>query len=164
MIHVPQFLSGMTVFIDGTGLLGTARQVALPKVEQIRETVTAGGFERSQATGVFKAMEAEITLSEYHASAFKAANRLAKPLTFVIKGSLTQKGDNKAVLATLKGTVDIDDGNLETGKEAERKIKVYVDYYALEISDKEQCMLDAENMIARIDGKDLLEAVRSHIL
>lgn len=164
MKHAPQYLSGMTVFIDGVGLLGTARQVTLPKVEQMRETVTAGGFERSQATGVFKAMEAELALSEYHAQAYQAANRLAKPLTFVVKGSLTQKGENKAVVATLKGTVDIDDGALETGKEAERKVKIYVDYYALEIGDKEQCLLDAENMIARISGTDLLEAVRSHIL
>ena len=60
--------------------------------------------------------------------------------------------------------VDIDEGALETGKEAERKVKIYVDYYALEIGDKEQCLLDAENMIARISGTDLLEAVRSHIL
>ena len=45
MKHVPQYLTGMTVFIDGVGLLGTAKSITLPKVEQMRESVTAGGFE-----------------------------------------------------------------------------------------------------------------------
>ncbi len=164
MKHVPQYLSAMTVFIDGIGLLGTAKQIALPKVEQMRETISAGGFERSVATGVFKAMEAEITLSEYHASVYKAANSLSKPPTFVTKGSITQKGQDYPVIATLKGGVDVDDGNWETGKEAERKVKVYLDFYSLEINGVEQCMLDVDNMIARIQGVDLLEKVRSHVL
>ena len=164
MKHVPQYLSAMTVFIDGIGLLGTAKQIALPKVEQNRETSSAGGFERSLATGVFKAMDAEITLSEYHAAIYAAANSLRTPPTFIAKGNITQQGQDYPVIATFKGGVDVDDGNWETGKEAERKVKVYVDFYSLEINGIEQCMLDVANMIARIQGVDILEKVRSHVL
>ncbi|ADZ93393.1 phage major tail tube protein [Marinomonas mediterranea] len=164
MTQVPQYLSAMTVFIDGVGLLGTAKQVTLPKVEITRETVTAGGFERAMSNGVFKAMEAEITLNEYHDSVFKAANKLTKPPLFVIKGNLSQDGQDYPIEATVKGSIDIDDGNWETGKEVERKLKVYVDFYALKVNGTEQCMLDAKNMIAKINDVDLLEKARTHVL
>ena len=164
MKQQPQFLTGMTVFIAGVGLLGTSKKITLPKVEQMRETITAGGFERSVATGIFKAMEAEIDLSEYHASVYKAASQIGTPPTFVAKGSIIQKGQTFPVIATFKGGFDIDDGGWETGKEAERKLKLYCDYYALEINGKEQCLFDVDNIIARLYGVDMLEKLRSHIL
>lgn len=162
MKDIPQFLTGMTVFIDGVGLLGTGKQVALPKVEQMRETISAGGFERSLSTGVFKAMECEITITEYHASVFATMN--LDSTLFVIKGSITQKGKKYPVVATLKGEVDVDDGNWETGKELERKIKIYADFYSLEINGILQVSLDIDNMIALISGVDHLAEMRNHIL
>jgi len=162
MKHIPQFLTGLTVFIDGVGFLGTCKQVALPKVEQMRETITQGGFERSLSTGIFKAMESEITLSEYSPVVFRSIN--TRPPTFVLKGSLKQGNDEFPIVVTLKGEIDIDDGSLETKKEAERKIKLYADFYQLEIDGTMQVQLDVENMIALIDGVDHLEKLRSHIL
>ena len=162
MNHVPQFLTGQTVFIEGVGLLGTAKSIALPKVEQLREVVTQGGFERSLSTGVFKAMEAELTLSEYHPIVYKAINK--QRASFVVKGSVTQKGVSKSVVATFKGSVDVDDGSWETKKELERKVKIFCDYYSLEVDGTLQLELDVENMIALIDGVDHLETLRKHIL
>ena len=128
----------------------------------MRESSNTGGFERNINTGMFKAMEAELTLSEYHASVYKASKSANS--TFIVKGSIIQKGKNYPVVATFKGGCDIDDGNWEEGKEAERKVKIFVDFYSLEINGIEQCMLDVDNMIARIQSVDLLEAVRNHVL
>lgn len=161
MKHLPQFLTGQTAFIDGIGLLGTVKQVTLPKVEAMRETITQGGFERSVSTGCFKAMEAEITLSEYHKSALSA---WGSNIAIVIKGSITQKGKRFPIVAVFKGERDIDDGNWETSKEVERKIKVYCDFYSLTINNKQQILIDVENMIAQIDGTDYLENMRKHLL
>ncbi len=160
MKHLPHFLTGMTAFVDGVGLLGKVKQVTLPKVEQMRETVTQGGFERSVNTGLFKAMECEITLSEYSAHMFNAWNE-SKPL--VIQGSIQSDGTSYPIRATLKGEVDIDDGTLETGKETERKVKVYVDFYDLTINHKTQVLIDVPNMVAKIQGTDLLDTMRSHL-
>ncbi len=161
MKHIPHFLTGMTAFIDGIGLLGTLKSVQLPKVEVMRETVTAGGFERNVATGVFKAMEAELTISEYNETVY---NAWQAQIPIVIKGSIKEKGTNYPVEIWLKGERDIDDGTLETGKEVERKIKVYCDFYSLTINGVPQVLLDVENMIANIMGKDYLEDMRKHIL
>ena len=160
--HIPNFLTGMTVFIDGVGLLGKAKTVALPKVEQLRENFTSGGFERSVNTGVFKAMEAEITLSEFNKSLSSALN--SNSPSFVIKGSIQQQTDKRPVVVTLRGGFDLDDGNLEQGKETERKLKIFVDYYSFELDGKTQVEMDVANMIAIIDGKDHLETMRKHIL
>lgn len=162
MKHIPQFITGQSVFIDSVGLLGTLKQGALPKVEQLRETIKQGGFERSLSTGVFKAMESELTISEYHESVYKAMN--SKTPTFVIKGSLKHGAKKIPVVATIKGEIDVDDGSWETTKEAERKIKIYADFYQLEVDGKIQVQMDVENMIALIDGVDHLAELRSHIL
>ncbi len=161
MKHIPHFLTGMTAFVDGMGLLGTVKTVQLPKVEQLRETTTAGGFERSINTGVFKAMEAELTISEYNEVVY---NAWQSQIPVVIKGSVKEKGKTYLIEATFKGERDIDDGTLETGKEVERKIKVFCDYYSLTINGVPQVLLDVDNMIANIMGKDYLEDMRKHLL
>lgn len=162
--NIPQFLVGMTVFINGEARLGKGKTVTLPKVEQIRETIKTGGFERSVSTGVFKAMEAEITLSEYHKSVVGVLANLTGESLFVVKGSIKEKDKNIPVVATFKGEIDADDGNWEAGKEIERKIKIYIEKYSLEIDGVKQVSLDVGNMIAVIDGVDHMEKLRKHIL
>jgi len=166
MRDVPQFITGVTTFIDGVGLLGTCKQVTLPKIEEMRETVSAGGFERAVGTGVFKQMEAEYTFTEYHRSVYEA---MAKDMTgiapsFVSKSSLKQRGKKIPIVATMKGGLDVDDGSYETGKEAERKVKQYVDYFSLEIAGKKEIELDIDNMIGYIFGVDYFEELRKHLL
>jgi len=162
--NVPQFLVGMTVFINGEARLGKGKTVTLPKIEQMRETFTAGGFERSVGTGVFKAMEAEITLSEYHKSVVGVLANLTNESVFVVKGSIKEKNTNIPVVATFKGEIDADDGSWEAGKEVERTIKIYIEQYSLEINGVTHIALDATNMIALIDGVDHMETLRKHIL
>jgi len=72
MQYLPQYLVGQTAFVQGVGLLGTVKSAALPKVEKMRATITQGGFEQAVDTGLFKAMKAELDLSEWHDSAYIA--------------------------------------------------------------------------------------------
>jgi len=82
----------------------------------------------------------------------------------VIKGSIKQAGKSIPVVATFKGSVDVDDGTMETGKETGRKISIFCDYYALEIAGVLQVQMDVINSIAMIMGVDYLETMRKHIL
>lgn len=160
MIAIPHYLTGLTAFIKGEGILGAVKQVTLPKVETIRETITQGGFERSLSTGVFKAMECEITITEFNKFVY---NSWAESVPIDIKGSVKSDGINYPILISLEGTREMDDGNLETGKGLERKIKIYVDKYILEVNGKIQVKLDTKNMIAKINGKPYLEELRAHL-
>lgn len=165
-MKLPQTLTDINIFVDGIGHLGTSKKVTLPKIEQIRETQTAGGFERSIDTGIFKELSAEFVLAEYSpivygALAAGAATGLGTNIT--IKGSFFQDGKRTSILATLQGSIDIDDGDMEANKGVERKISMKPNKYIMEIDGKQGCLLDTTNMIAIFDGVDMLADLRSHI-
>lgn len=165
-MSLPQTLTDINIFVDGIGHLGTSKKVTLPKIEQIRETQTAGGFERSLDTGIFKELSAEFVLSEYSPIVFAAmaagsATNLGVNIT--VKGSFFQDGKRTSILATLQGSIDIDDGDMEANKAVERKISMKPNLYAMEIDGKQRCLFDTNNMIAIVDGVDMLADLRSHI-
>lgn len=162
----PQVLTDINVFVDGVGHLGTSKKVTLPKIEKVRQSQTAGGFERTVDTGIFKELESEITLAEYSSSVFASmatGNASGKGVLFTLKGSIFQEGKRVPIVATVQGDIDVDDGDLEGGKEVERKIKVAVNLYGLTIDGKSAVMFDTTNMIAEIDGVDYLADLRAQI-
>jgi P2 family phage contractile tail tube protein len=164
MKRLPQFLTGVSVFVGGVGILGTSNKASLPKVDQMRETIIAGGFERNVGAGVFKAMEAEITFDEFHSSTYSAlGSSVLKNPSFVIKGSLKQNETSIPLQATIKGSFDLEDTLPEVGKKVEQKLSIKVDYYSLELNKKQVVEMDLDNMIAKIDDKDYLEELRQHI-
>lgn len=165
-MKLPQTLSDINIFVDGVGHLGTSSKLSLPKVEKIRETQTAGGFERSVDTGLFKELGAEFILSEYSSIVYEAvaaSMATSAGIAVVCKGSIFQDGERIAIVATLQGSVDIDDGDLEANKKVERKVSMKPNRYVLEIDGKQVVMLDTTNMIAIINGVDYLEKLRTQI-
>lgn len=162
----PQVLTDVNIFVDGVGHLGVSKKVTLPKIEKVRQSQTAGGFERTVDTGIFKELECEMTLAEYSASVFASmalGNATGTGVLFTIKGSIFQDGKRLPLVATVQGDIDVDDGDLEGGKEVERKIKVAVNLYAMEIDGKQGVLFDTTNMIAMIDGVDYLADLRAQI-
>ena len=165
-MKLPQTLTDINIFVDGFGHLGTSKKVTLPKIEMNRETQAAGGFERSIDTGIFKELSAEFVLSEYSPVIFAALAAGAVTnlgVNITVKGSFFQGGERTSVLATLQGSIDIDDGDMEANKAVERKISMKPNLYIMEIDGKQGCLFDTTNMIAIIDGVDLLADLRSHI-
>lgn len=166
MINVPQIVSGLDIFLDGVGFLGTAQSVTLPKIEEEKQTIEAGGFARSINTGVFKQLEAEFEINEYNPAIFTsmiAGKQSGKGVSITLKGSLTQGGKNVSFLATMEGDIDVEDGSFKVKEMAQRKVKMYVDKYILEIDGKQNILFDVPNMVALIDGVDYLETLRKHI-
>jgi len=165
-MKMPQTLTDINIFVDGIGHLGTSKKVTLPKIEQIRETRTAGGFEQAIDTGIFKELTAEFTLSEYSPivfAALAAGNATGLGANITIKGSFFQDGKRTSVVATLQGSIDIDDGDMEANKGVERKVSMKPNKYIMEIDGKQGCLFDTINMIAIVDGVDMLADLRNHI-
>ena len=162
----PQVLTDINIFVDGVGHLGTSKKVTLPKIEKVRQSQTAGGFERTVDTGIFKELECEITLAEYSSTVYASmatGNASGAGVLFTLKGSIFQDGKRVPLVATIKGDIDVDDGDLEGGKEIERKIKIAPTLYSLEINGSKAVMFDTTNMIAEINGVDYLADLRTHI-
>jgi len=163
----PEKINGVNVFIDGIGHLGVVEEIKLPEIKQKLESVVSGGIERDIQTGVFEKMEAEITLTEYSPivyAAMAANMKKGLPVVFICKANIVQGGVKKGVVATIAGDVTINDNSLKGGETAKRTIKVSVRKYALEIDGKQGVLIDVDNLVAVLDGVDVLEELRKNLM
>ena len=162
-IKLPESVVDCTVFIDGQGFAGVTDKegIKFPEIEEIEESVKAGGFEQSYGTGVFKKLEFEIVIKEinpiiYASVATGLATGLGVNLT--VKGSTIQDGTKKPFVATIQGKPSI------SQKGAETTLKGTATVFGYEYDGVPLCLLDSKNMIAMISGVDYLADLRSHIL
>jgi len=166
-VRQPEKINGVNVFIDGIGHLGVVEEIKLPEIKQKLESVVSGGFERDVQTGIFEKMEAEINLTEYSPVAFAAMSANMKkgiPVVFICKANIVQDGKKKSVVATIAGDVTINDNTLKSGETVKRTIHVSVRKYVWEVDGKQGVMIDTDNLIAVIDGVDVLEELRKNIM
>lgn len=166
MLRLPQTLIDANFFVDGFGHLGVSKTFQLPKIEKIRNTIKAGGFEKDVDTGVFKKLEAESVFAEWSETimlAMAAGEASGAGVNLTVKASIYQGGKKIPVFIVIQGGVDLDPGKLEAGKETEYKVKHFPTYFMMEVGGKQGCLFDTENMIAIIDGVDYLEELRNQI-
>jgi len=166
-VRTPEKISNVNVFIDGVGHLGVVEEVKLPEVKQKLETVNVGGIERDIQTGIFEKMEVEITLTEYSSivyAAMAANMKKGLPVVFICKANIVQGGKKKGVIATIAGDITVTDNSLKGGETAKRTIKVSVRKYIWEVDGKQGVMIDVDNLIAIIDGVDVLEELRKNLM
>ncbi len=161
-IKLPESVVDVSVFVDGLGFIGVVDKdgIKFPEIEEIKETVKAGGFEQDYGTGVFKKLEFEIVIKEinkviYTSMATGLAN--GNGVNFTIKGSTVQGGEKMPFVATIQSKPSI------SLNAAETTIKGTATVFIYEYNGEELCSFDTKNMIAKIGGVDYLETLRSHI-
>lgn len=165
-MNYPQTMKDINIFVDGIGHLGTSEEIKLPVIKFKKESMNRGGFEKDVSLGTFEKLEAEVTLNEYSPTIFAAmaaGTATGLGVNITVKGSISQNGKNIPALATLQGDIEVDDGSWKANEKVQRKIKMSVNLYAMEIDGKQGLLFDTENMIAMIDGIDYLSDLRSHI-
>lgn len=161
-IKVPEFVQEINVFANGIGHLGVSDEFELPKIQFNRESLVIGGFEVDIKTGTFQKLEAKMVLKQYSKNVFEA---MANDSTsyFVVKGSVFSDGVAVPAVATIKGDFDLDLGSWKAKEQLKQTIEVKVKFFELEVNGKQFVQLDTKNMIAKINGKDLLAELRSNI-
>ena len=162
--RIPQTLTGCNVFVEGIGFLGTSAKVKLPTVEREQFEIKHTALQYNINAPIFKPLEAEFTFAEVDPRFFAMAAKLDDSAQWHVKYNLSQGQTQIPLVATFQGsasTVELPESEL---KEVEVTAKMNVRFYKLELSSKELYLIDTKNMIARIHGHDLLEAVRGNIL
>lgn len=161
-IKTPQFIQDINIFANGIGHLGVSDEFELPKIQFNRETLNAGGFETEVKNGTFQKLEAKFVLKQYSKYVIEAMAN-AENAYFVAKGSVFSDGKAVPAVATIKGDFDLDLGSWKAKEQVKKTIEVKVKYFELEVDGKQFVQLDTKNMIAKINGKDLLAQLRSNI-
>lgn len=160
----PQVVTGGNLIVVGYGHLGTTKSFTTPKVTRKMIEEGTGGMVREFAAG-WEKMEASGILSEYSPYIYTAlASQKLDEVTLVHKANILENGENVLRVDIVKGIIkEIDDGSMEANKEVERKFTMSVSYYSCEVGGTQMMLLDSKNMIAIVNGVDLMEDVRNNL-
>lgn len=160
-----QVLREMNILVEGIGNVGVSNKVELPDVEFLT-IEREGAMAKEEVIPLLKAMSAKIVLSEYNKYAFTAASKqFGTSPVFYVKGSLIQGDTSSPLLATITGKVKKFQNPLpDRAKDVEQTLEISVSAYSLEISGSKVIDIDVDNLICEIDGVDLFQELRNHIL
>lgn len=164
---IPQTLTNMNLFIDGTSYAGVASEVSLPKLKRKSEEMRNGGMDAPVKIGLgMEIMEASFSVTGMTPDIL-AQFGLADDTAFngVFRGAYKNlKGEVVPVIATMRGMIDeIDFGSWKPGDKAETKFTLAPSYYKLEIAGQVVYEIDPVGMVRIINGTDELAAERAAI-
>lgn len=164
---IPQTLSNMNLFVDGTSYAGICSELNLPKVKRKTEEMRNGGMDAPVKIGLgMEMMETSFSVTGMTPdilSQFGLADDTAFNGTF--RGAYKDiKGEVVGVVATIRGMIEeIDFGSWKPGDKAETKFTLAPTYYKLEISGQVIYEIDPVGMVRMINGTDELAAERAAI-
>ena len=168
--QIPQVLTNAKVYRDGIDLIGIAT-VELPSSEYMTETPTGLGIAGeidSPVTGNFKAQNIKLTWNTPTEQSLQLLQPKAHQLE--LRGSIQEydagRGEfvHKAVKCLVRAAPKKSDiGKAEPGKKMDPETEMEVMYIKLFIDGKEIVELDKFNFIFRVDGSDLLSAIRQNL-
>ncbi|GAB6045073.1 phage major tail tube protein [Caminibacter profundus] len=147
-------------FVEGVGFLGKVEDFKEPTVKT-QKAETPQGIK--QDIRVLEPMEAEININTINKVAYTAMQKVNKA-KFVVKESVIEDGEPKTIVHTMVGSFDIEENSTKVKDAKKKNIKIYPIQYTKEIDGEEVIFADLENVIARIDGKDILEDIRNAIM
>lgn len=163
---LPRILKDMMLFNEGSGYLGEATEVTLPKLTRKMEEFRGGGMSRPvmlDMGGEVLSLEASFggpmqdVLSQYGE---KSADGVYIRWVGIYQNAAN--GTRDVIEVITRGRYqEIDFGNAKPGEVGEFKIKMPLAYYRLDWNGSTLVEIDPLNMIEIVGGVDLLSEVRS---
>ncbi|MEO1927617.1 MAG: phage major tail tube protein [Nautiliaceae bacterium] len=157
---LPAVSVSYNAFVEGIGFLGKVEDFKEPTVKT-QKAETPQGIK--QDVRILEPMEAEINLNSINKVAYTAMQKFEKA-KFVVKESVVEDGKTIAITHTMVGSFDVEENSTKIKEAKKKNIKIYPIQYTKEIDGEEVIFADLENVIARIDGKDILEDIRNAIM
>jgi uncharacterized protein len=163
---VPSVLRGQEVFIEGVGFIGKLMKAEMPKLDFDSVEHTAGGMTRSVDTGLLKAMEFKVEISDYDPLIFDTvAKRFGETTHLAVKKYIVNGESKKGASIRVAGNIKTQEfSNPDVGKEETITLTMAVSQYVLEVDGEEMYNIDTDNYILKINGNDLLSDLRHQIM
>ncbi|MEX3924413.1 phage major tail tube protein [Paraburkholderia sp. BR10936] len=158
-------LKNLTLWADAKGLAGKIRNINLPKLTQKTEQFQGGGmFGEATITLGLQALTTDFELIDYDPDVlamFGFTEGSTNSLT--VRGYLEDQAANVTpVIVNMRGKVtEQDPGTWTPGETSSLRSTMALNYYKLTHGGKVIHEIDVENMIAVINGTDVLAAARS---
>ena len=158
------------VYKDGVNLLGIAT-VDLPELSFMADTLSGAGIAgeiETSVKGQLQAMSATIHWNTVTQENLKLLELDGAELTFRASQQYVDQANNRLIPKGLKIvtkgiTKTMGLGTLEVGVKNDSSYEYELTYLKIEMEGKETVEIDKFNFIFKIDGKDILSDVRTHI-
>ena len=165
---VPEKLIAFRCYLEGDDLVGVA-DVELPALEAMSETVSGAGIAgevESPVIGHYGSMTTTINFRTLTADVGVLATPKAHQMDFRGSQQIYDSGEYKTVpvrvvMKAIPKNVEL--GSFATGQMTETAKEFEVVYLKLFVDGKERVEIDKYNSVAKFNGVDVLDSVRSDL-
>lgn len=166
MIRKSEILNSASVFVEGVGFISNTAKVEIPKIEFETFEAKSGVAIHSVTSTVLKKMEAKFELNEINKVYFEAiAKRQNQKASFWVKKNTNKNSSDSKTTVTLKGSVDsFEFPNGDIGAEEKATLSLGVDFFKYEKDGQTLVLIDVDNLVCEIDGKDLWQEQRDFLI
>ncbi|KVN27025.1 phage tail protein [Burkholderia pyrrocinia] len=165
---MPRKLKGFNLFQNGENFVGQVQEITLPKLTRKMEDYQGGGM-----SGPIKVdfgnegIQMEWTAGGFMKSVLQQYGAMQHDGVLLRFAGGYQTEDSTSVDAVeivIKGRhSEIDPGSAKAKEDTAFKVTTVASYYKLSVNGEDIIEIDFVNMIERINGTDLLEALRKAI-
>lgn len=151
----------VNVFVAGMAHIGVAESFKTPALKQKKITQTTAAGERSISYGAVESLDTEVSFKALPKSIYEEIAKLDNAELIMKKAIKT--GDKTESLEWICiGGIDIEYGESKEGELFDVKItQTGLKKYTHEVNGVEKVVVDHENQIVKIGGKDLLAEARA---
>jgi hypothetical protein len=156
-------VTGLNVFIDGYGNLGIAESFKSPAIKQKKLTQNTPAGERSVAYGALESLDTEVKFKSLPKAIFSEIAKLDNA-KIILKKAIKTGSTTEALVYTCTGAIDLEYGEAKEGEYLDvTVIQKGLKKYIHEHGSKVVVKIDHENIIAEVNGTDLLAETRKII-
>lgn len=153
----------VNVFLGGFGSIGIAESFKAPAIKFKKLTQSGAAGERSIVYGAVESLDSEASFKAMPKAVYSQLAKLDNA-EIIFKKAIITAGVTTAYEWVCKGSFDLEYGESKAGEFLDVKItQKGMKAYTHEIGGVEMVNIDHENIICKIDGKDLLADVRNAI-
>ncbi|WP_294962623.1 phage major tail tube protein [Sulfurimonas sp.] len=153
----------VNVFFGGYGSLGISESFKAPAIKYKKLKQTGAVGDREIAYGALESLDGESTFKAMPKAVYTELSKLDEA-EIIYKKAISTAGVITSYEWVCKGAFDLEYGESKAGEFLDVKItQKGMKAYTHEIGGVEMLNIDHENIICKIDGKDLLADVRNAI-
>ncbi|WP_372069788.1 phage major tail tube protein (plasmid) [Tistrella mobilis] len=163
MATIPKTLRACALYVDGTGYLGRANSLTLPKLTIKTEEHRAGGMDAPIELDMgLEKLEASFEMADMSATLMGHFGLFGGEVGITARGAASDGTGTDTVIAEMRGRFkEVDLGDWKPGDKSATKVSAALSYYRLTVAGVEVYEIDVINMVRKIGGVDQLADFRA---
>ena len=166
---IPEKINDFNVYDEGDKLLGISDEVSLPEINELTSEISGPGLLGpidSPTVGKFENMEMEVPFRTLYESAFRLMKSLSS-VHLTLRGAVQiSDGEGNVDFVGMRVVVrgkkkSLVPGKFKQGEGTGASVKFSLTYLMIELNGKQRLEIDKLNSIFRVDGVDMLAAIRA---